>query len=393
MKIAIIVPSHLPVPCVKGGAVETLVTGLLNQNENERLINITIFSAYYKEAFLESKKYVYTSFIWIKYNLLNKIINLATRCYSYLSGKQIPHFGIFQIIWHLKRNQFDWIVIEGNEQVIIPVYKITDKSRVLFHLHSAALFSTPEVFNYCNKIIVVSQYIKNLVLKKTQRTDKDVVVLRNCTDISLFSRKNNLKFRESVLSNYHISKEDVVLCFTGRIDKQKGIKELIQALLLLPHNLPFKLIISGSAGLAFGLSDIKTEFYSEVMYLAKKLGNKVIFTGFIRNIEIPYILVASDISIIPSLGEDAAPLTIFESMAAGLPIITTDSGGIPEYVTDKCAIILKKDEDFVLNLSLAIQELLISKEKREIMGNAGALHSQQFNYHKYYEDFIKIVTD
>ena len=393
MKIAIIVPSQLPVPSVKGGAIETLVTGLVNQNEEKRLLDITIFSTYNKEAVVESGKYEKTSFIWIRYNLLNKIINVATRCYSKISKNTIPHFGTLQIIYHLKKNQFDLVVIEGNEQVLMPACKVAGKSKILFHLHSATQFSEPEVFNYCQKIIVVSNYIKSLVLMKTQRTGKDVDVLRNCTDIPAFSRKNNLKFREIILSKYHISEGDVVICFTGRIDKQKGIKELMQALLQIPDNLSFKLIVAGSTGLSFGLTSVKTEFYLEVLNLAKNLGNKVIFTGFIKNVEIPQILVASDISVIPSLGEDAAPLTIFESLAAGLPIVTTDSGGIPEYITDKCAITVKRDENLISNLALAIQDLISSKEKREAMGKAGFLHVQKYNYDNYYSDFLEILTE
>jgi len=260
-------------------------------------------------------------------------------------------------------------------------------------VHSAAALSKPDVFDYCNKIIVVSNYIKNLVLLKTKRTEKDLFVLKNCTDISRFCRDNNLIFREGILTKYHISEDEVVICFTGRIDRQKGIKELLQALLQIPENLPFKLIIAGSTGLNFGLSDIKTDFYSEILDLAKKLDHKAIITGYIKNSEIPKLLAASDISVIPSLGVDAAPLTVFESLAAGLPIITTDSGGIPEYVTDKCAIVVNRDENFIKNLSSAIQELIISKEKREAMGNAGFRHVQKYNYDNYYSDFLKILTE
>lgn len=393
MKLAIVIPSQLPVPAVKGGAVETLVTGLIDQNEEKRLIDITVFSTYDREAVLESKKYEYTRFIWIRYNILNKIINVITRIYSKISKESIPHFGILQIIYYLKKIQFDLILLEGNVEIIIPLEKVAGKEKIFFHLHAATLFSKPQVFNYCRKIIVVSNYIKRLVVMKTERINKDVVVLENCTDIPRFSRENNLKFREKTICKYGISKDDIVICFTGRIDEQKGIKELIQALLLLPKSLHFKLIIAGSTGLAFGMVNIKTEFYTEIYNLAKNLGDKVIFTGFIKNTEIPQLLAASDISVIPSLGEDAAPLTIFESLAACLPIVTTDSGGIPEYVTDKCAIVVKRDENFVLNLSSSLHELIISKEKREAIGKAGFLHVQKYNYNNYYSNLISILNE
>ena len=41
LKVCIILPKGLPVPNVKGGAIETLVTDIINQNEVERKMNIS----------------------------------------------------------------------------------------------------------------------------------------------------------------------------------------------------------------------------------------------------------------------------------------------------------------------------------------------------------------
>ena len=56
MNICLIMPNVFPVPATKGGAVETLATNLLLENEKEGKINFTCFSIYEKEAAELSKK-------------------------------------------------------------------------------------------------------------------------------------------------------------------------------------------------------------------------------------------------------------------------------------------------------------------------------------------------
>ncbi len=329
--------------------------------------------------------------MWIKYTVVNKVINIITRFISKVSNKKIPHFGVLQIIYNLKKSNYDIVLIEGNDELIIPISNCVGKNKVYFHIH-ARLFSRPEIYDYCNKVITVSNYIKSQVHLNTEKIDGDVIVLKNCTNINRFSRDHNLQFRQTVRSKYNISPDETVICFTGRIVKEKGVKELVEALLLLPFNLQFRLFIVGSAGSDFGMSKGTTEYYSELLSLAKKLRDRVIFTGFLKNEKIPHILAASDISVIPSLYEEPGALTVFESLAAGLPIVTTDSGGIPEYVTNDCSYIIKRDKDFIPNLSLALQELITSKDKRESMGKAGFMHVQQYSYDNYYSDLLKILT-
>ena len=72
----------------------------------------------------------------------------------------------------------------------------------------------------------------------------------------------------------------------------------------------------------------------------------------------------------PSIWDDPAPLAIIESLAAGKPIITTNSGGIPEYVNGDCAIILNRNSNLIQSLTDAMLKLAESQDLREKMGNA-----------------------
>lgn len=392
LRIAIIAPSRLPVPATKGGAIETLINGLIDKNEERWNMEITVFTPFDKDAKIKSGSYHHTNFVWIKYNLGNKFVNLFNRCYSKIARVKIPHYGIIQILNGLKKGNYDRVLIEGDDQLIIPVNQHITKEKIVFHLH-ARLFSQPEIYNHCNKVLTVSNYIRQQVLLNTWIAEQSVVVIKNCTNIERFRRESNSQYRDPMRNTFGISCNEVVISFTGRIVKEKGIKELLEALLLLPISLPYKLLIVGSSGSSFGLSRGKTTYYKELQVLAQKLEGRVIFTGFINNEDIPKILAASDIAAIPSIYEEPGALTIFESLAASLPIVTTNSGGIPEYVTEECAFIIRRDSNLISGLSEALRILITSKDKREQFGKHGFQHVQQYSYDRFYNDIFKELAN
>ena len=55
-------------------------------------------------------------------------------------------------------------------------------------------------------------------------------------------------------------------------------------------------------------------------------------------------------------------------MASGLPLIVTNSGGLPEIVNDKCAVIVNKEKDIVNNLTDEMNKMIINEEKTKKMG-------------------------
>jgi glycosyltransferase involved in cell wall biosynthesis len=58
----------------------------------------------------------------------------------------------------------------------------------------------------------------------------------------------------------------------------------------------------------------------------------VVFTGRYRPWELPEILKQIDIMVLPSICNDTAPQTIFESFSGGVPIIASNIGGFPDFV-------------------------------------------------------------
>jgi glycosyltransferase involved in cell wall biosynthesis len=130
-------------------------------------------------------------------------------------------------------------------------------------------------------------------------------------------------------AHFFISKEDKAvnakktIGIIGRLAAVKDHKNLINAFKLAREKLKnIELMIVGDGPLKQEL-----ESYVQEMGLAES----VVFTGARR--DIAQLLSGFDIFILSSLDE-GMPITLLEAMAAGVPVIATKVGGIPEIVVD-----------------------------------------------------------
>ena len=113
---------------------------------------------------------------------------------------------------------------------------------------------------------------------------------------------------------------------------------------------------------------------------------KALITGW-RN-DIPEILAASDLLVLPSLNE-GLPRTILEGMASGKPVVATNIAGIPELVIDGETGILVPPRDSKA-LAQAIKVILSDKDKATQMGENGR-NEQYFTIDKMVSDFEDVL--
>ena len=187
------------------------------------------------------------------------------------------------------------------------------------------------------------------------------------------------------------SDDDFVMIYSGRINKEKGVSELIDAMLLLKDYPKIKLMIIG--GSFFGNTNHEDEFICSLKEKSKKIENKIVFTGFIPYNRMPDYLQIAEIAVLPSIWDDPFPTTELEAQAMGLPIITTVRGGIPEEVSERNAILLETDEHFVDNLAAAILDLYEHPEKREKMSLAGLERAKLFDKDTFAKNFFAALED
>jgi len=114
------------------------------------------------------------------------------------------------------------------------------------------------------------------------------------------------------------------------------------------------------------VGDGKPHVRAELEMQAQALGKRVRFLG--QRMDIPNILNASDIFVLPSDNE-ALPTVLLEAGAAGLPVVATRVGGIPEIIDDgKTGILIEKRDTAAL--ITALNALIQNHEQRQKMGQA-----------------------
>ena len=217
---------------------------------------------------------------------------------------------------------------------------------------------------------------------KINRDDNKSVTVLNGICTAHFYNSTSYKRQEYGLNDY-----DFIIVFSGRLTKEKGILQLIQAIKKIQMIPNIKLMIVGAS--AYGKDKHPTPFINLLEEESEQIKDKVIFTGFVNYDQVPSYLKMADIAIVPSMWEEPFGLTVVEAMASGLPLITTRSGGIPE-ICEGVATIVNRDH-IVDNLATAILDLYQHPEKREQMSKASLERSRLFDKETYAKNFFSAL--
>ncbi len=168
--------------------------------------------------------------------------------------------------------------------------------------------------------------------------------------------------------------ETINLVFCSRVEREKGIFLLIDALEHLPADI-YKRVKLTFVGIGSGLDELKK------VVSDKNLEDKVELKGFVSEDEKIRTYLKGDIFMFPSFHGEGFPTVILEAMAAGLPVITTDIGGTkraieegvngfyldnippkPEDIAKKIIKVLNSDMDQISrNNLLKVRELFDSE--------------------------------
>ena len=157
----------------------------------------------------------------------------------------------------------------------------------------------------------------------------------------------SLAEKNTIKSNLLFKSNEKILLYVGRLDENKGGKELINAFkLLLIEEPDCRLVIIGNG-------DESIYFEQMQMYWSK-----IIFSGRLPKELIYKFYQIADVGILPSFAEQCSYVAI-EMMMHGLPIVGTDSTGLSEMIIDgengyKVNLNENENDVFLESLSKAI---------------------------------------
>jgi glycosyltransferase involved in cell wall biosynthesis len=186
-------------------------------------------------------------------------------------------------------------------------------------------------------------------------------VIHDSVDLHLFRPRPRSEARMRELG---LDPEAVTFGLAARLDPRKGVDLVLQALRLVRDRSPDRLV----QGLIVGRSP---ERYAELA-AALGLGNSVVFTGDRR--DVPELLACMDVFVMPSR-QEALGTAIVEAMAAGLPVVGSDVGGIPESVSADVGYVIRSGD--VEGLAAVLGDLAADPDKRRSMGLAARRRAEQ----------------
>ena len=391
MKIAILTSGILPVPAVQGGAVENLIDFYLEFNEQHQLHDITVFSVAHPDTknhkALQSKvnHYHYIDTSSRKARFMRKIREWIQPKGDYYNNHIEYYFE--RAYRQLRRQHYDCIILENRPGYAKKLAARGQKGIVL-HLHNDLLNSNVPYHEILKDsfsgILTVSDYIRNQV-STLVALDK-ITTVHNGINLHHFSPKSQSSIHRTDLG---FKADDFILVYSGRINKDKGISELIDAMQLLQDEPHIKLLVIGST--FFGNATNDNSFVRSLKEKAKSISQRIIFTGFVDYHRMPDYLRLADVAVVPSVWDDPFPTTILEAQAMGLPIICSNRGGIPEEVGTDNAIIVPTGEQYVNGLAEAIRSLYRSPEQRATMSEASLRRAPYFDKERFADDFFKAL--
>ncbi|MGX1982297.1 glycosyltransferase involved in cell wall biosynthesis [Thermolongibacillus altinsuensis] len=219
-------------------------------------------------------------------------------------------------------------------------------------------------------LLLQSREDYELSLKDKFLEEDKIIHLSNGVDI--YNKFNPCLISEdvriSMKRELQISNDDIVFTFIGRLVREKGIFELLEAFIELSkkYNNVKLLLIGDLLG-----SERDQESYYKIKELLSYPG--IIYVGFRK--DIPELLSISDVFVLPSYRE-GLPRSIIEAMAMEKPIIATNIRGCREEVFhEENGYLVKKAS--IKSLYEAMENLVKDKDKRLAFGERSRLIAEQ----------------
>ncbi len=164
--------------------------------------------------------------------------------------------------------------------------------------------------------------------------------------------------RDIMRVKYDLSSDKVIFLFVGRIDREKRLDVLIQAMSLLRRD-DVQFAIAGKGMCREAL---------QTQVRAKALGDRVRFLGYVPSEDLPSLLNSVDIFAMPSEAELQSIATL-EAMACGLPVLAANAYALPELVENGVNGYLFRPGDAV-DAARRIAQLVAERERWPAMSAA-----------------------
>jgi len=246
----------------------------------------------------------------------------------------------------------------------------TWKERLSINRWHSFLRMQKKVAPQLNRIVCPSNQSKADVIEELKVNEENVNVVLNGIDLDSFNRDER------------VEKKPYRIITTASADVPlKGLKFLIEAMTEIIEEIPEAHLM------VLGRAKEKGDIAKLISRL--NLEEKISFRSGLSQSEVVSLYSSSHICVIPSLYEGFG-FGAGEAMACGLPLISTQSGGLKEVIGQEAVIIEAASSEAIIK---AVKDLFSNKEKQLALSRAGRKRMEkEFNWMKAAEAYEKIYS-
>ena len=238
------------------------------------------------------------------------------------------------------------------------------------------------IYRRADAIACISRTIERETLAAGVPRER-VHYLPNPVDTLLFSPVPR-DVRDRIRERLSVPKDTVLAAFVGRLSREKGVMELVRAWGEARPKALLALIGPAMTNHPWDVSNDARTFVRE-----QGLDDSVRFVGGQPPNAVASWLRAADFAVQPSHFE-AMGLAAAEAMAAGLPVIATDTGGYRDFISDKTNGLIVPVND-IPALADAISRLASDNALRENLGREARRTAEQFDETVVLERFAELI--
>ena len=237
----------------------------------------------------------------------------------------------------LRENRPD-IVASHFALYALPVLDKISSQRLITHFHgpwgaesaqdgagplaeSARMMVEKSLYQRSARVIVLSEAFAQLAMERYGIEAERIRIVPGSVDIERFDLPVT---QVAARDRLGLPNSRPILLSVRRLVRRMGLSELIVALRTVVDRVPDVLLCIAGRGL------LRQELEQRVYELG--LVDHVRFLGFVDDGDLPYLYRAADINVVPTLALEGFGLVAAESLAAGVPVMVTRVGGLPEVV-------------------------------------------------------------
>lgn len=234
-----------------------------------------------------------------------------------------------------------------------------------------------------HKILAISNFTKQDIIENYGISPDKVIVTHLGYDKNIFKSVKDEKIINQVLNKYHVKRPYII--YIGTIQPRKNLIRLMEA--YAKSNIEANLVIVGKTK----GSGRQGWMYQDILDTPKKLTveDRVTFTGFVPTEDLPALLSASDVFVLPSLWEGFG-IPILEAMACETPVVVSNVSALPE-IAGKAATLV--DPYSVDSIKKALESLLKDDKLRQKKIQLGKTAVQKFSWQRCTKETLKALEE